>query len=70
MEKQVNDIKYKKYKNKIILTYITFLLYICVIVLSVLSILKILSFVYPLIIFILNTILIKYRNNIDLKNKE
>ncbi len=67
MKKQTNEIKYKNYKIKTILTYVNFILSIGVIVLSVLSLFKIISFIFPLILFIINTFLIKYRNNIDKK---
>ena len=70
MKKNKNDIKYKYYNIKIVLSYVTIILNCLVIILSILSLMNKVSFIYPLLIFVINYFLISYKKNIDRKNKE
>ena len=67
MKKQSNEKKYINYKKIKILKIINNIFSIMIIILSVLSLMKKISFIYPSVLFIINTLLVKYEKSIEKK---
>ncbi len=62
------DIHYKNYKIRKILRILIMLLSLSVIVLSVLSLFKKVSLWIPLLLFLLTSVLIRYRSSLEIKD--
>ncbi len=69
MAKLDNEKKYEYFERRKYLRYIIIVIYLMVVVLAICSLIYNISCLYPLALFIIATLLTKYRDSIDFRDK-
>lgn len=70
MTKLDNEKKYEFYKRRKYIRYIIIVMYLMVVALAICSLIYDISCLYPLILFIIATLLSKYRDSIDFRDND